>query len=450
MHFARRPERFCSGGPVALFLASRPRVGALMDRTAARQQQIEAPSQSSPKRKLGKKRRELHPRTLLRALGAQSGVSEEGLRSLIEEKYVDPVVSLYLTLEPQKVAPEPKALLRSFHSLKTRALETRKDFIDSLSRTQRATLDHDIKEMEAFLGEYFAPQHLRSLVIFRSGEKLNQVIGLLVPTSDTLNIDPDPYITPLEAVLEYDERVLFVETSKEDARFLIYQLGRCQQVERIQDFVPTDTVDKSIPHHAQQHRLTHLQQHLKHVAGEIYRCYKDRACDAVILMAEHRIAAILDEYLHDELKPKIVGRIYDSPDADSRNRTELIRSIVEEHRSEKEARAIEDLANYKPGEELITSLPSVIDAANLFRIRRLFVSEGLFQKGFVCKEHHYLSLNDGKCPLDDTKLLPVENVVDELVEFGDLHGVDVLVIEHRQDLLAKYGGVAALQYPAAM
>jgi hypothetical protein len=416
----------------------------------AAQQQTDALSQSSQKKKLGKKRRELHPRDLLRALGAQPGVSEESLRSLIEEKYVDPVVSLYLSLDPQKVAPEPKALLRSFHSLKTRALEERKDFIDSLSRRQKATLDHDIKEIESFLADYFVPDRVRSLVVFRSGEKLNQVLGLLVPTADALIIDPDPYITPLEAVLEEDEKVLFVETSKDEARFLIYQLGHCEQVERIQDFVPSDTVDKSIPHHAQQHRLTHLQHHLKHVAGEIYRCYKDRGCDAVILMAEHRIAALLDEFLHDELEPKIIGRVYDSPNADSRDRAELIQGVIRDHRSEKEARAIADLANYKPGEELITSLPSVIDAANLFRIRRLFVSEGLHQGGFVCKEHHHLSLQNGKCPLDDTKLLPVENIVDELVEFADLHGVDVFIIEHRQDLLAQYGGVAALQYPAAI
>jgi predicted N-formylglutamate amidohydrolase len=43
----------------------------------------------------------------------------------------------------------------------------------------------------------------------------------------------------------------------------------------------------------------------------------------------------------------------------------------------------------------------------------------------------------------------VENVVDALAEFGRLYGVNVTVIEKRQDLLAKYGGIAAVQFLGA-
>jgi hypothetical protein len=29
-----------------------------------------------------------------------------------------------------------------------------------------------------------------------------------------------------------------------------------------------------------------------------------------------------------------------------------------------------------------------------------------------------------------------------------LHGVEVLIVKHRQDLLAEYAGIAAIHYPA--
>jgi len=45
-----------------------------------------------------------------------------------------------------------------------------------------------------------------------------------------------------------------------------------------------------------------------------------------------------------------------------------------------------------------------------------------------------------------TKLLAAENVVDEVIEVARLHGVEVLIIKHRQDLLAQYAGIAAIQY----
>ena len=77
------------------------------------------------------------------------------------------------------------------------------------------------------------------------------------------------------------------------------------------------------------------------------------------------------------------------------------------------------------------------------------MNESLSEKGFVCGEHHYVSLKEEECPLDGKKLPSVENVVDELVEFSRLHGVKVTVIEKRQELLAKYGGIAAVQLQSA-
>lgn len=407
----------------------------------------EQPSSNSDshRKKHGKKWRELHPRSLLRAMGAQNGISEDKVRALVETEYANPVISLYIALGPDKVAPEPRGLVRAFHSMKTRAFEQHKDFIDSLSRTQKAILEHDLREIESFLADYFVPQHLRSLIIFRSGEKLNEVIGLLVPTNDAFKIDPDPYITPLETVLEDDEKVLFVERAKDDTKFLLYQLGSCQQIDRAKPSLPTDTADKSIPRRAQEHRLEHLRAHLRQVADEIYQLYDQGACDLLVLMAETRIAALLEEYLHESLKPKIIARILDPPEADARARKELIEAALREHRTEKETKAIESLRNHKP-EELVSSLRDVINVQNVFLVRKLFVGEGLHQKGFVCKEHHYLSLDSGNCPFDNSHLLLAENVVDEIVEVARLHGVEVLIIKHRQDLLAQYAGIAAIQY----
>jgi hypothetical protein len=52
--------------------------------------------------------------------------------------------------------------------------------------------------------------------------------------------------------------------------------------------------------------------------------------------------------------------------------------------------------------------------------------------------------------IEDARDLPkrwvVENIADELAEISRLHGVSVLILEHRPELLAKYGGVAAVRY----
>ena len=74
----------------------------------------------------------------------------------------------------------------------------------------------------------------------------NRVIQLPVHATDRLTIDPDPYIVPLEMILE-NERVLFLEIEKQESRFQIYHFGQRQEQDRIQSFVPSDRVDDSIP-----------------------------------------------------------------------------------------------------------------------------------------------------------------------------------------------------------
>jgi peptide subunit release factor 1 (eRF1) len=76
----------------------------------------------------------------------------------------------------------------------------------------------------------------------------------------------------------------------------------------------------------------------------------------------------------------------------------------------------------------------------------LVLSQALHEKGFVCKQHHFLSLESTKCPFCNAELMPVENVVDEIVEISRLHGVNTTVVEHRQDLLERYQGIAAMLY----
>ncbi|HXN57448.1 MAG TPA: hypothetical protein VN912_02555, partial [Candidatus Angelobacter sp.] len=64
--------------------------------------------------------------------------------------------------------------------------------------------------------------------------------------------------------------------------------------------------------------------------------------------------------------------------------------------------------------------------------------------GYVCRNHHFLSLTAGPCPFDNLPLQPAENVIDELVEIARLHGAQVMLVTHRQDLLGPYDGVAAV------
>jgi hypothetical protein len=118
---------------------------------------------------------------------------------------------------------------------------------------------------------------------------LNRVIQLPVQATDRLTIDPDPYIVPLEMILEENERVLFLDIEKQESRFQIYHFGQRQEQDRIPSFVPSDRVDDSIPGRVQRHRLTHLERHLKATAQQAYHLYNDSSFDVLVLMGEERV-----------------------------------------------------------------------------------------------------------------------------------------------------------------
>jgi peptide subunit release factor 1 (eRF1) len=195
----------------------------------------------------------------------------------------------------------------------------------------------------------------------------------------------------------------------------------------------------------QQHRLTHLQWHLKTTAQHAYHLFAEQDCEALVVMGEERIQSLLDEYLHQTLKAKVISRIHGSPVADARDRKDLINEALRDHKAKREASAIKEVGEHNP-EKLVSGLSNVIDALNFFLVRDLYVAAGLRQKGLVCREHHYIALEGAACPFDGAKLLPVNNVIDEVVEVARFHGVRVTMIEHRQDLLSKYDGIVAVVY----
>jgi predicted Zn-ribbon and HTH transcriptional regulator len=408
-----------------------------------RESQIAVMGQLRRRRREG---RELIPKSLLNAADAMKTVNlPEELKSLSRAEYKSPVASLYLALTPDKVAPEQKALVRAFRSMKSLEIDKRKDFIEALPKAQKEMLTSDLEEIDAFLTNYYVPSDAHSLIILKSGEDLNRVIALQVRVADRLTIDPDPYTLPLEAAIEEHEKVLLLEITKGESIIKIYHLGNVFTADTIRSFVPHHMDTSALD--AQRHVLTHLEWHLKATAQRASRLYNEESCQALIVMGDEEIFHLFETYLPEALQHRIIGRIHGSPAADTRNREELIETALREHRTAEEAAAMREVQEHTPREEVVSGLQEVVEALNLFFVRRLLVSASLRRKGFACQEHHFVSLDQGQCPFCGEQLLPFENIVDEIVEIARVHGVNLTIVEYREDLLTAYQGIAAILYP---
>ncbi|MDX6645853.1 MAG: peptide chain release factor subunit 1 [Miltoncostaeaceae bacterium] len=364
----------------------------------------------------------------------------EELRALLRRDYRYPVISLYLTLEMAKAVRKPRSpLLTLFHSLRTGMEEERAEFLEELSRDQRWRLDVDLTEIETVLLERdFGGA--RSLVILKSGEDLNRLIGLPLPIADLMVVDPEPFVAPLERVLETHRKLLVIEVEKENARFWTYHLGMRRSLDRVEDFVPSDTVDRSRPGKVQRHRLTHLEWHLRRTARVADHLMSSEGCQGLVLVGDERIRSMLADTLSRPLADRLSLML---PAGDP----ETIEEGIERHFAAEQARheeeAVAELEERLAKDHAVAGLEEVLDATNLFLARRLLLAQGAGRPGYMCRRHRHLSLEPGPCPYCGREMTPVADLANQLLAVAHLHGIDHLLMTERPELLEPHGGVAA-------
>lgn len=369
------------------------------------------------------------------------------LRALASRDYGNAVLSLYITFTAENVLRERKIFLSQFNSLKESELAQSRKFIDSLTREQRANLDRDLKEIASFL-ENYDPEDTKTLIIFKSDKILNEIIQLPVPAGNLFRIDLDPYIEPLETAIQRQKKVIVAVVEKYHSSFFTYHMGITSELHTIQMDIPEGTVGEGMPHHRQQHLNTYLHLHFKQAASYIYRTCRESGCTHIMLMGtDATVIAQFKSFIHESLKQKVIGEA-----ALSRlhAKNDIIRAIengIERHNEMQEKESLARLGQYQAQGQVASGLPQVIEAQNRFLIRKLFVDDSLAREGYVCKRHHFLSLEPGQCPFGGEELTAADNIVDELFELALLQKIDITPVKYHTALLKPYEGIAGVVFP---
>jgi len=383
-------------------------------------------------------------KTLKEAFAQRPFINRADLRGIARQSYERPVISLYLNFSPERlVRADRPVFLSFFSSLRHQTLETRKAYIDSLPHAQRLGVPEDLREVQEFL-EGYEPAGERALVILKSGSQLNRVMPLPVRVADSLTIDPDPFVEPLEAIMEEEHRVLVLDVALDRTIFSVYELGYEERLQEVSEELPKESKDALRTDIEDRHRQTHVIWQFKSAAQLADRLFRERGCDLLALIGEDIVVKEFEEYLPKALRERVFARLALARDAEPNQRRAALESALAEQRKREEDAELDELGFFKGHDRLASGLEMVINAANLFLIRSLYVSSELAVPGYACRNHHYLSLTPGSCPFDGQALLDSEDVIDELIEFARLHGVEVMIVEQRQDLLAPYGGIAAV------
>ncbi len=372
-------------------------------------------------------------------------------RRLLERSGEHPVVSLIFDLDPERFATAPARAtqLRSLIDEGHRA--SRSD--TSWDHADRQAVQADIARLEEYLDSGEAPvSGVRALAVYSStAQDLFEAVPLSHPAPSRIVIARRPYVEPL-VVGETGERWAVVLITR--------RIGRIFEGPAL-GLRPEATVTDHV--HGQHSRGGWSQanyersaddeadQHLRHVAGELYRHWQRQRFTRLVLGGPVEDVARFAELLHNDLRPALVGDRL-SLDAETAGpadvRAAAARLLEREHTAE-QAEALAQLEErLAAGTTAVVGVDAVLMALDERRVERLVLDHNFAARGSRCPQCGLLYAEGTACPADGTGLAAVADLREAAVEAAVLQDAAVTLLGEGNDpppaALVRGAGIGAL------
>lgn len=397
----------------------------------------------------------LTSRKLSQMFDSSKYLTYQAVENLSKHKFDKPVVSLYLTLTGENTLGEDKHYLTEFNSMMRVQLDQKESYINNLPHEVKESIREDLSEIQAFLVNLseMLEGRMKSLIIFKSCDQLNFVLNLLRPIhrKNILVINQNPYTLPLLEILEEENRVLLVHLSKDETVFYSYLLGRIRELDKIDypsGYQKVNVKTERTAGKGQAYYKTHLNYFYKDIIKQTKR-YIKAGFETIVLVGEDSQVNKFYERLPKDLQKKYLGNIPISPGATIEEIRDEVNDLIDQNEAKFEEENLADIHEAIGQGRGAEGINHVINAQNRFMTKAIYFDPAFKSEGFRCPDHDYLSIYKGACEFCEKGLIPVRNIVDELLEVANKYGVETFIISHHKDSLKEYGGVAAILYQEA-
>lgn len=325
-----------------------------------------------------------------------------------------PVSSLYLDVDGKRW-PRTQDYLQRAEELGRRL----RDQAAGLGREAAKSVEADAARMLQHVEHVFERSgSTRGLALFSSdGAGLWEEIRVARPLRDRARVAEQPYVLPLEAILEVSRRVAAVVVDRGRARILVGHMGHIEVEREVTDPVPGRHKQGEWAQARYQRHVDDLAtKHLKHVAEVLLDLHRQTPFDQVALAGPGEAPAALESLLHDYLRQRVAARWTLPMTVSSREVLERILALEEDLEVERERVALERVhAEAAAGRQAVLGLEPVLEALNDGRVAMLVAPIDLRCPGYRCRGCGRLGLADGVCPVCGAALEAVVDVLDAAV-----------------------------------
>lgn len=369
-------------------------------------------------------------------------ITEDDIRSLASFKGEDaPVTSVYLDVDGgrhvrfQDVVRSAEAMLR-----------------EALQKHQHPSVAADVARVQDLVRGGLDRSKTRGLAVFScSAHDFWHVVELPVSVRDQVVVNHSPSVRQLETVVDEYERFGLLLADKQRARMFIYELGEVVESTELLDMLPrredeghsSDRVSRR--DHSQDRTSVLVHQHLRNAADAAFRMFQDRGFERLIIGGPEEIAKELRSLLHPYLQERVEAECRNISVTASVDEIRAAAHAVEaDIERRKEAELVARLRDaVGAGRRGVAGLESTLQALVEKRVDTLLVSHGYTHPGWRCRSCGHICKVGRICPVCQTEMHAVDDVVEEMVEAALAQSCDVEICVGNADL-DVLGSVGAL------
>ncbi|HDQ14685.1 MAG TPA: hypothetical protein ENN41_07720 [Sediminispirochaeta sp.] len=357
-----------------------------------------------------------------------------------------PVVSLYVNVEwPKKYASQLNSMVR--------------EAVQGIHENSRLA-ESELTELEKLLfrietelkGRKNHFHGTKMLAIFADTQGFWEDFELPVRLPNRVVIDPSPQVHPIIALQDNFLRFLVLVSNSYKAKILTIQ-GH-QFVEEQVIFTQEEAEgsnDEALKGFGEQHldrsEREQLHRSIKTIAQTTFHTFKEGAYDFLILAAPERDLPLLKDNLHTYLQEKVIGQVAARPEEETEALLKKVHAAVSEWEKEREKKLLDYLSteDYEGGKAVKGVGPSLKALMN-GQVHTLAVRDGFARGGYHCPKDNYLDLAKKPCPRCGEQLVPVEDVVDRMVEETLRQNGEIRYVRYFPEELEGDGIAARLRF----
>ena len=361
-------------------------------------------------------------------------VSWDSLRELAAFRAAKGIaISFYLNLDPAltPTAADAQTRINSLLSEATKRLDR-----NDLTHDERQGLKADLERIRQYLQQELVRDGAHGFAVFAAElDNLWRPLTLTEPVEDAVKVNSELFLTPLVPLVGRGEGALVVVVGRERGEVYRLRGGRLEPVADRSDEQPGQHDQGGWSQANYQRHIDQLVlEHLHRVAHELDRLIGRRAEKIVIVSTEDTRSAVEGLFTR-RVRDAIVGWTTAEAHAGPSELLTEAAPVLEDWRAREEQKAVERWRD-EAGRNgrAAAGWERTLEAASDGRVDMLLYRDGVEHSALRCPRCGRLTVADGTCPLDGTRMEETDDGLDLAIHQTLSNGGAVWALTTRGDL----------------